>query len=278
MNSLRELTLDVFSRFTKKKSPKSSSPKSSSLKSSSLKKSYRTTPLNQDEYETIFDPSSFDININGNIYIKSKTSSNEDTKDCLTLRERSSMIHIVKLDKCTEGGKNLLNKLINLSEKYQKKLTIDVDISQITFEFGEKDFKEHGTVKLNFIYILSDLYLQCYGMTWYNSLGFVDKNFDKNHAFFVEKYGEHFEENKKDEKRMRTILNKGSDMTYEEYLFLKSLEDKFNVSSKSHGDHDDELDEKYDKITHNLIYDSNRVYKKGGRKTKRKTIKRKNRK
>jgi hypothetical protein len=224
---------------------------------------YRKTPLEIEEFETIFEPSAFDIDINsiGNISIKSKTALNEDNAGCLMLRDIGVSIHIVKLNKCTEGGKNLLNKLIHLVNKYDKKLFIDVDDSKISFNFGEKDFGEHGTVKLQFQYTLIDIYLQSYGMTWYNSLGFVDKNFDKNHAFFVTKFGKDFEENKENIIRMRKILNKGNDMTYDEYIFLKELETKFNLPN-------DEYDEKYYKITHNLIYDPKRVMK-GGRRIKK---------
>jgi hypothetical protein len=263
MNSFEKLVKGfILRRFIRKKSSPPKSPP---------KKSYRTTPLKQDEFEKMFDPSFFVIDIDGigNISIKSKSESNEDNEDCLMLRQRREMIHIRKLDKCREGGKNLLKKLIDLSEKYQKKLIIDVDISQISFNFGEKDFKEQGTVKLYFNYGLVDLYLQCYGMTWYNSLGFVDENFDSNHAFFVKKYGKYFEENKKDQRDIRRILNKGKDMTYEEYEILKKLEDKYNLSSKSNGD---EFDKKYYDITHKLIYDPSRVYQKAGRRTKRKRV------
>jgi len=250
MNSLQELSRDIFSRWTRK-------AKSKSIEKKTL---YRTTPLTIEEVESVFDKSKFIVDLKGmDIIINPMITKEMETSfaysdSCLVLKN-FGIIHVVKINKCTEGGTNLLNKLIHLANKYNKGLIIDVDNSHIIFDFGEKVFDgESESVKLQFNYMLSSMYLKSYGMTWYNSLGFVNLTFDDDHAFFVEKYKQDFEKNRMNLRRMRTILNKGKDMSYEEYVFLKELEDDFKF----------EMNEHYLNITTHLIYDSNRVMNKSG--------------
>ena len=71
-----------------------------------------------------------------------------------------------------------------------------MDTSSIEFDFGKKKFDEETKEKkLKFSFTLSIIYLKCHGMTWYNSLGFVNSKFDKNHEFFKELFGDKFAEN-----------------------------------------------------------------------------------
>jgi hypothetical protein len=246
-----EVGKSVAKRWTKHSRPTTRAP------------SYNTTQLTKADFETVFGDD-FEIEENtpfSTFNIKGKSD------QCLFLRDLHGVLHIVKLQKCVISGKELLGKLIRLAEKFHKALIVDEDTSGVFFDFDSKQFGEE-TYQLRFNFVLAIMYIKSYGYTWYNSLGFLNDDFEQNRIYFTKKFQNEFEENRKKIAEIKKITKKGKNMTKDEYDTLKRYEKFFGYSEFFNNS---ELQSHFRKMTDQLRYQ--KIVLGGAKKKNRKTMK-----
>lgn len=250
-----EVGESVVKRWTKHSRPKTKKTRALS---------YNTIELTKADFESEFGD---DFEIEENIAMSTFNIKGKSDEQCLFLRDLHGELHVVKVQKCVISGKELLGKLIRLAEKFHKALIINEDTSGVFFDFGSKQFGKE-TYQLHFNFVLAIMYIKSYGYTWYNSLGFLNDDFEKNRIYFTNKFQNEFEENRKKIEEIKKITKKGKNMTKDEYDTLKQYEKFFGYSEFLTNN---ELKIQFGKMTDKLRY--RKIVLGGAKKKNPKTMK-----